>query len=82
MAEQFFVALRGNGHDGFNFYRRTGFPRTVEPNLEPDPGAFIRSFFYPANYANTNSNATQKTGVTDQVFWDTNPSSPSFPPAN
>ena len=82
MAEQFFVALRGNGHDAYNFYRRTGLPSTVEPNVEPDPGAFIRSFFYPANYANTNSNATQKSGVTDQVFWDTNPSSPSFPPAN
>ena len=82
MAEQFFVALRGNGHDGYNFYRRTGLPTTVEPNVEPDPGSFIRSFFYPANYANTNSNATQKSGVTDQVFWDTNPSSPSFPPAN
>lgn len=82
MAEQFFIALKGNGHDAFNFYRRQGFPTNLEPNLEPNPGSFIRSFFYPANAANTNSSLSQKSGVTDQVFWDTNPASPSFPVAN
>ena len=82
MAEQFFTALKGNGHDAFNFYRRTGFPTTVEPNVEPDPGAYIRSFIYPASHANNNSSVAQKTVVTEQVFWDTNPSSPAFPPAN
>ena len=82
MAEQFFIALKGNGHDSFNFYRRTGYPTNLEPNVEPNPGAFIRSFFYPANAANTNSSLAQKSGVTDQVFWDTNPASPSFPAAN
>ena len=81
MAEQFFIALKGNGHDAFNFYRRKGFPTNLEPNLEPDPGPFVRSFFYPANAANTNSNISQKGGVTDQVFWDTNPGS-GFPVAN
>lgn len=82
MAEQFFIALKGNGHDAYNFYRRKGYPTDLEPNLEQNPGAFIRSFFYPANAANTNSNLNQKGGVTDQVFWDTNPASPSFPVAN
>jgi hypothetical protein len=82
IAEQFFTALKGNGHDGFNFYRRTGFPDDIEPNLEPDPGAYIRTFFYPANAANNNQFVEQKSGVTTQVFWDTNPASPAFPPAN
>lgn len=82
MAEQFFVALKGNGHDAYNFYRRTGYPDNIEPNLEPQPGAFIRSFFYPANAASNNQFIVQKSGVTQQVFWDTNPASPAFPPAN
>ena len=82
MAEQFFVALKGNGHDAYNFYRRTGYPDNLEPNLEPNPGAFIRSFFYPAVAANNNQFIVQKSGVTDQVFWDTQPASPAFPPAN
>lgn len=82
LAEQFFIALKGNGHDSYNFYRRRGFPTNIQPNVEPDPGAFIRSFFYPANFANNNSSVDQKTGVTGQVFWDTNPASPGFPIGN
>ncbi|WP_289644359.1 SusD/RagB family nutrient-binding outer membrane lipoprotein [Maribacter aestuarii] len=82
MAEQFFIALKGNGHDAYNFYRRTGYPDDLEPSLEPNPGAFIRSFFYPANASSNNQFIVQKSGVTDQVFWDTNPASPAFPPAN
>ena len=79
---QYFVAQYGNGLDAYNFYRRTGYPTTLQPNIEANPGGFIRSFFYPANHANTNSNITQKDGVTDPVFWDTNPGSPGFPAAN
>lgn len=82
IADQFFISLKGNGHDAFNFYRRTGYPNDIEPSLEPEPGAFIRSFFYPANAASTNQFVVQKSGVTEQVFWDTNPASPAFPPAN
>ncbi|KGK29406.1 SusD/RagB family nutrient-binding outer membrane lipoprotein [Cellulophaga sp. E6(2014)] len=82
VAEQFFVSLKGNGHDSFNFYRRTGYPNNIEPNLEPDPGAFIRSFFYPATASSNNQFVVQKTGVAEQVFWDTNPAFPSFPAAN
>ncbi|MBO0590427.1 SusD/RagB family nutrient-binding outer membrane lipoprotein [Cellulophaga sp. E16_2] len=82
IAEQFFVSLKGNGHDSFNFYRRTGYPNNIEPNLEPDPGAFIRSFFYPAIASSNNQFVVQKSGVAEQVFWDTNPAFPSFPAAN
>tara|TARA_R110002073_G_scaffold78938_2_gene189952 strand:- start:11220 stop:12929 length:1710 start_codon:yes stop_codon:yes gene_type:complete len=82
LSMQYFVAMFGNGADAYNFYRRTGYPTTLQPNIEPTPGGFIRSFFYPANYTNTNSNATQKSGVDIQVFWDTNPASPGFPVAN
>ena len=82
LAEEFFTNLYGNGIDGYNFYRRTGYPTTVPPNVEPNPGAFIRSFFYPAAFVNNNSSVSQKPGVTEQVFWDNNPSSPGFPIAN
>ena len=75
---QYFVAQYGNGLDAYNFYRRTGYPTTLQPNIEPNPGGYIRSFFYPASHANTNQNITQKDGVTDQVFWDTNPGSPEL----
>ena len=82
LAMQYFVAQFGNGTDAYNFYRRTGYPTTLQPNIEPNPGGFIRSFFYPSVHVNTNSNATQKSGVDVQVFWDTNPGSPGFPLAN
>ena len=79
---QSFVAQYGNGLGAYNFYRRTGFPTTLQPNIEPNPGGFIRSFYYPADHANNNSNISQKTGVTDPVFWDNNGASPGFPVAN
>ena len=79
---QYMTASYGNGLDSYNFYRRTGHPTNLQPNIEPNPGGFIRSFYYPSNHANTNVNITQKDGVTDQVFWDTNPGSPGFPVSN
>lgn len=82
LAQQQFISHFGNGIDSYNFYRRTGYPRKVQYNIDPNPGAFIRSFFYPANEANTNSNITQKPNVAVQVFWDNNPASPGFPFAN
>ncbi len=82
LAEQFWVTLYGNGIDAYNFYRRTGYPTTLQPNVEPDPGAFVRSFFYPATFVNTNSSVDQKATVTVPVFWDTNPPSPGFPASN
>lgn len=82
LSMQYFVACYGNGIDPYNYYRRTGYPTTLQPNLEPDPGAFIRSFWYPSGYVNTNVNATQKSDVDVQVYWDTNSSSPGFPESN
>lgn len=81
LAEQYFVALYGNGIESYNFYRRTGYPTTLQPGLEPDPGAFIRSLFYPSNAVNTNSSIPQKPDQTQRVFWDNNPAA-GFPIAN
>ena len=82
LAQEYFTSLFGNGLEAYNFYRRTGFPTNLQPNLEANPGAFIRSFLYPANFVNNNSVVTQKATVTEQVFWDTNSPSPAFPEAN
>ncbi|MGO4918285.1 SusD/RagB family nutrient-binding outer membrane lipoprotein [Maribacter spongiicola] len=81
IAKEFFVALFGNGIDAFNFYRRTGYPSDLQADREPEPGAFIRSFLYPAVYANNNNTVTQKGSVTVKVFWDNNPDS-GFPLSN
>ncbi len=82
VAEQFYITLWGNGCDAYNFYRRTGYPSTLQPNVEPNPGTFVRSFFYPDNFANNNASVDQKADQTTQVFWDNNPASPAFPSAN
>ncbi len=81
-AVQQLVAHYGNGSDSYNMYRRTGYPTTLQFNLEQNPGNFIRSFFYPADEANVNSNIEQKPNVDIKIFWDNNPSSPGFPFAN
>ncbi|NAY93109.1 SusD/RagB family nutrient-binding outer membrane lipoprotein [Muricauda sp. JGD-17] len=80
--ENYFVSHYGNGIEVYNFYRRTGYPATLQPNREPNPGNFPRSMFYPNQAVNSNSNISQKSNVEVQVFWDTNPSGPSFPMAN
>lgn len=82
LGNQVLVTNYGNGLQGYNFYRRTGYPRNLQVNIEPNPGGFIRSFFYPANEANVNNNIVQKGSVTEQVFWDNNGPSPNFPEAN
>jgi len=70
LGSEYFVMLFGNGIDGLNFYRRTGRPSTLQPNLEPKPGDFFRSFFYPPVFVERNSSLSQKSGVTERVFWD------------
>jgi len=86
LAEQAFIDMYGGGADAYNFYRRTGYPTTVKPNLEPDPGVFPRVFLYPSVEVIANPNVLQRTDLTDQVFWDTNPPSAAggggFPAAN
>ena len=77
LTEEFLVTTFGSGHEAYNAYRRTGFPTTLQPNLEPNPGIFIRSFFYPSNAVNTNANITQKSSNSLPVYWDNNPNPPA-----
>ena len=69
---EYFISMTGNGIDAYNSYRRNGYPRDLQPNIEPDPGQFPLSQSYSANYINNNSNASQKTSKSDRVFWNTN----------
>lgn len=71
--KEYYIALWGNGLDAYNMYRRTSRPRGLQPTILPNPGAFIRSFLYPSDYVNLNTNAKQKTDWAQKVFWDTNP---------
>ncbi|MEZ4811530.1 MAG: SusD/RagB family nutrient-binding outer membrane lipoprotein [Allomuricauda sp.] len=81
LAEQYLVSHYGNGIEAYNFYRRTGYPSTLQPNREKSPGGFIRSMYYPNQAVTSNSNITQKSDQTVPVFWDTNPAS-GFPFSN
>lgn len=78
LGEQFIFSSVGMGIDSYNFYRRTNFPTTLQPNLNPDPGTFMNSLYYSANAVNNNSNITQKLNNGVFVYWDTN----GTPPAN
>ena len=78
LGEQFIMASVGMGIDSYNFYRRSNFPTTLQPNLNQNPGTFMNSLFYSANAVNTNSNISQKPNNGVFVFWDTN----GTPPAN
>jgi len=81
-AEQYFTTLYGGNTEAYNYYRLTGYPTTVLPNWEPNPGPFPRTLLLPQVEAVNNPNVSQRTDLTTQVFWDTNPPSPAFPPAN
>ena len=63
--------MYGNGIDAYNTYRRTD-SKTLQANIEPQPGAFIRSLYYPANFVETNNVVDQKSNVEVKVFWDNN----------
>ena len=60
MGYRILISLTGNGIDAYNSYRRNGYPRSLQPNVEPDPGQFPLIQYYPANYVNTNKNADQE----------------------
>jgi Starch-binding associating with outer membrane len=81
LSKELMISVFGNGIDAYNMYRRTGFPKKIQPNLELDPGPFIRSFYYPANESSANANVKQKLDVTTRVFWDNNPTT-GFPAGN
>lgn len=72
--KEYYIALWGNGIETYNMYRRTGKPAGIQPMRAPNPGNFIRSLIYPADFVNLNSSATQKViGGVNKVFWDNNP---------
>lgn len=81
-AEQYWIALYGGAAEAWTYYRLTGYPTTLQPMLEANPGPFPRSLLYAENEVVNNPNLLQKESLTEQVFWDTNPPSPSFPRAN
>ncbi len=73
LMKEYYLALWGNGLDAYNMYRRTNKPAGMQPMLEPSPGVYINSFFYPSVFVNRNTNAQQKSNQGVQVFWDKNP---------
>ncbi|MGC4037878.1 MAG: SusD/RagB family nutrient-binding outer membrane lipoprotein [Chitinophagaceae bacterium] len=74
---EYYLAAWGNGVEPYNNYRRTGKPNNMQPPAAvPEPGYFMRSFFYPSVFVNRNVNApVQKNpgNAVDKVFWDNNP---------
>lgn len=70
---EYWLATWGNGIEAYNFYRRTGKPANNQPALDPNPGEFVYSVYYPLSFVQRNSSATQKSDVKTKVFWDSNP---------
>ena len=71
IAREYWVAAFENGVEMFNMYRRTGKPEGMQPALDPNPGSFPRSWWYPQSYVTLNNKADQKADLTSKVFWDT-----------
>ncbi len=75
--KEYYLATWGNGLEAFNNYRLTGYPLGTQPIVTtPNPGFFVRSFFYPSVFINRNLNAPaqRSLGTTaSKVFWDNNP---------
>jgi Starch-binding associating with outer membrane/Susd and RagB outer membrane lipoprotein len=72
VAREHWIASFGNGVEAYNLYRRTGLPTGMQPVINPQPGIFPRSFWYPANAANLNNKIDQKADLSGKVFWDSN----------
>ncbi len=73
IATEYWYSLYGNGVEAYNLYRRTGMPKNMQPALDPNAGAFVRSYYYPNAYISRNTNAKQKANMAVAVFWDNNP---------
>jgi hypothetical protein len=73
IAREYWISLYGNGNEAYNLYRRTGQPDNMQPGQIPNFGKFPRTFFYPGDHVNLNSNAAQKANHDVTVFWDNNP---------
>ncbi|OUR99413.1 hypothetical protein A9Q86_12660 [Flavobacteriales bacterium 33_180_T64] len=71
IAKEYWIAMYGNGVEGYNLYRRTGTPINLQPTYL-GTGEFPRSFLYPNVSVDRNPNINQKPGLGIQVFWDNN----------
>lgn len=76
------IATYGNGLYSYNFYRKTGFPSSVQFHLNENSGPFVRSILYPQEVVDASTNIDQKESIEAKVFWDNNPAYPAFPFAN
>jgi hypothetical protein len=77
VAREYWVSLFGCGVEAYNLYRRTQMPTGLQPTIQPNPGVYPKSFWYPNNFATLNSNAPgtnngQKADLNQRVFWDGN----------
>lgn len=72
IGKEYWLAMYGNGIEGYNLYRRTGAPGNLQPTYL-GTGGFPRSLLYPNVTVDRNINITQKPGLSVQVFWDNNP---------
>ena len=72
IAKEYWLSLWGSGIEAYNLYRRTGKPNQ-QPALDPNPGPFASSLYYPTDFIARNKNAKQKASPAVKVFWDTNP---------
>ncbi len=77
LSELYFTTIYGGAADAFNFIRRTGYPRTMSRNIDPNPGNFPRTLLYPNVEVSTNPNVNQKTNLDTRVFWDSGVTSPA-----
>jgi len=77
LGEQYFIAMFGGASDAFNFIRRTGYPRTLSRNVDPNPGAFPRTVLYPSDEVSANGNIVQRVDLSTKVFWDTGITNPA-----
>jgi hypothetical protein len=71
IAREYWISLFGSGVEAYNLYRRTGLPTGMQPTVNPAPGAFPRTFWYPSSFEARNSGVEQKANLTGKVFWDT-----------
>jgi hypothetical protein len=69
IAREYWISLFGSGVESYNLYRRTGTPYGMQPTVNPAPGSFPRTFWYPAAFEGRNSTVVQKTDLTTPIFW-------------
>jgi len=78
VAREYWIASFKNGVEAYTLYRRNGMPTGMQPALSQTPGAFPRSYWYPASLVNLNNTVNQKPDLTQRVFWDINASNLDF----